>query len=173
MKFDFFTIWFMVSPFIILHLYLKNKDYKNKTSGVIEQINDVWDNDYKRVIQAYGTIQNFLECHEQDYDIIRSNIVKMYEQVSHINRDFMQKIEKLMQYLETHPDTNTSEMIESIKIIRRSVCEATDECLTQINAFIINENEAHKDNEMVIDILNAIDEKYKNNNIYREVNDED
>ena len=30
MEINFFTVWFFISPFIILHLYLKNKEYKEK-----------------------------------------------------------------------------------------------------------------------------------------------
>lgn len=168
MEINFFTVWFMVSPFIILHLYLKNKEYKDKASIVIEQINDVWDKDYKSIITSYGTINNFIDCHRQDYDIIRSNIVKIYECMSHINREYMFKTEQLLSMIEDRRVTK-EEIYKAIKMIRKSVCEATDDELTQINAFLLDEEKAHSENEKMIDVLDAIDKKYKNNDIYREV----
>ena len=169
MEINFFTVWFMVSPFIILHLYLKNKEYKDKAGTVIEQINDVWDKDYKDIITSYGTINNFLDCHKKDYDIIRSNIVKIYDCISCINREYMFKTERLLDMIENRGITK-EEIYKSIKIIRKQVCEATDDELTQINAFLVDEEKAHSDNTKIIDVLNDIDEKYKNNNIYKEVN---
>ena len=62
------------------------------------------------------------------------------------------------------------EMYKAIKMIRREICIQIDDILTQMNAFIIDEEQAHSDNKEMIDILNDIDEKYKNNSIYREVN---
>lgn len=169
MEINFFTVWFLISPFIILHLYLKNKEYKEKAGIVIEQINDVWDKDYKNIITSYGTIENFLECHKQDYDIIRSNIIKIYECISHINRDYMFRTEKLLSMIEDRRITK-EEIYKAIKIIRRQVCEATDDELTQINAFLVDEEKAHSSSNIMVEVLNEIDEKYKNNNIYKEVN---
>ena len=147
---------------------LKNKEYKDKASIVIEQINDVWDKDYKSIITSYGTINNFIDCHRQDYDIIRSNIVKIYECMSHINREYMFKTEQLLSMIEDRRVTK-EEIYKAIKMIRKSVCEATDDELTQINAFLLDEEKAHSENEKMIDVLDAIDKKYKNNDIYREV----
>ena len=161
MEINFFTLWFLVSPFIILHLYLKNKEYK--------QINDVWDKDYKSIITSYGTLKNFLDCHEQDYTIIRENVVKFYSAVSDANRRYMTKTETLLKMVEDGK-IRKDEMYKAIKMIRREICIQIDDILTQMNAFIIDEEQAHSDNKEMIDILNDIDEKYKNNSIYREVN---
>jgi len=169
MEFNFFTIWFFISPFIILHLYLKNREYKDKAGTVIEQINDVWDKDYKGIITTYGTVEHFLDCHRKDYDVIRSNIVKIYECISSINREYMFKTDRLLDMIENRQITK-KEICHAIKMIKKSVCEATDDELTQINAFLVDEERAHTKNEKMIDVLNEIDERYKNNDIYKEVN---
>lgn len=169
MEINFFTIWFLVSPFIILHLYLKNKEYKEKANQVVQQINDVWDKDYKSIITSYGTLKNFLDCHEQDYKIIRDNIVKFYSAVSDANRRYMTKTETLLKMIEDGK-IRKDEIYKAIKMIRREACIQVDDMLTQMNAFIVDEEQAHSNNKEMVDVLNDIDDKYKNNSIYKEVN---
>ena len=169
MEINFFTVWFFISPFIILHLYLKNKEYKEKAETVVEQINDVWDNDYKKLIQSYGTLDNFLEAHKKDFDIIRSNMVTIYANISEINRDYMVKTERLLSMIENNRITK-EEIYKAVKMVRKDICMDTDDLLTRFNLFIFSEEKAHSDNTKISDILDDIDEKYKNNEIYQEVN---
>lgn len=171
MRFDFFIIWFFISPFIILRLYLKNREYKYKANNVIDHINDVWDKEYKDIIQNYGTTSVFIECHRKDFDIIRSNIKSIYERIACINRDYMSKTERLLTFAE-RGDYDIKEITEAIKLIRRSICMQVDEQLTDINDFLVNEENAHTDNRKMADILDSIDMKYKNNDIYTEVNED-
>ena len=169
MEINFFTVWFFISPFIILYLYLKNKEYKEKAETVVEQINDVWDNDYKKLIQSYGTLDNFLEAHKKDFDIIRSNMVTIYANISEINRDYMVKTERLLSMIENNRITK-EEIYKAVKMVRKDICMNTDDLLTRFNSFIFSEEKAHSDNTKISDILDDIDEKYKNNEIYQEVN---
>lgn len=169
MDINFFVIWTFISPFIILHLWLKNREYRDKAGQVLDHVNKVWDNDYKHLIQAYGTIENFLECHTKDFNILRSNLVTIYEHMSSINRTYMLETEKLLILMEEKRLTK-KQIYDAIKMIRRQHCMSVDDELTQINAFIINEEEAHSEETRMIDILDRIDDKYKNNNIYTEVN---
>lgn len=163
MKFDFFTIWFMISPFIILHLILKNKEFKSKADGVLDHINTTWDNDYKEIIKLYGSMDNFIEAHEKDYDIIRDYLLRLYAEISVINREYMLKTMRLLD----NKAYTKQQLYDAIKIIERATCEDTDAILTQLNAFIIDEENAHKNNKRVKDILDEIDEKYKVNDIYK------
>ena len=38
MEINFFTLWFLVSPFIILHLYLKNKEFNKANELLLEYL---------------------------------------------------------------------------------------------------------------------------------------
>lgn len=168
MNLDFFKIWFLISPFIILHLYLKNKDYKSKANTVVQQINDVWSKDYKDIIMSYGTVENFIECHTKDFDILREYIVKVYGQISDINRDFMMRVERLLDLIENNK-ISEDELYASLCMIRRNTCQRTDVVLRQMNDFILNEEEAHSDNKIMLDVLKNIDDKYKNNDITKDI----
>ena len=89
--------------------------------------------------------------------------------MSSINRTYMLETEKLLILMEEKRLTK-KQIYDAIKMIRRQHCMSVDDELTQINAFIINEEEAHSEETRMIDILDRIDDKYKNNNIYTEVN---
>ena len=169
MEINFFIIWFFISPFIILYLYQKNKSYKDMAGQVIDQINEVWDNQYKEILKKYGTIDNFIECHLKDFEIMRNNLVDVYESMSHINRDYMSKTEKVLELIESD-NISKDEIYNAIKLIRRDICEQTDDELVKLNAFLVAEEEAHCENSDMIDILDSIGEKYKNNEIYNEIN---
>jgi Glu-tRNA(Gln) amidotransferase subunit E-like FAD-binding protein len=168
MEINIFTVWFFISPFIILHLYLKNQEYKDKANIVVQQINDVWDKDYKRILNEYGTFDNFLDCHKQDYDIIRNNLINYYSSVSEANRNYMAKTERLLSMIENGRITK-DEIHTAIKIIRRDTCMDFDEIITDINLFIVNEEEAHSDTKECAEILDKIDKKYKNKNIIKDI----
>ena len=169
MDLDFFKIWFIVSSFVMMHLYLKNRDYRDKADVVVQQINDVWDKDYKDIIQTYGTVENFVDCHYQDFEIFRNNIILFYSMVSDSNRIYMTNTDKLLDLIE-RGKLNKEEIYKSIKNIKRDTCIRDDDILTQLNNFITNEVEAHSDKDKVVDILNKIDEKYKNKDILKEIN---
>ena len=168
MKFDFLTLWFIISPFIILHQFLKIRSFRDKAGDVIEYVNNTWDMDYKNLIMTYGTVKNFTDSHLDDFNIIRSNIAKIYGSISEINRKYMYQTEKLLELIEKNKMTK-KEIEEGIKIIMRDICILTDDELTQLNAFLINEEEAHSNDKKIIETLNEIDIKYKNNDIYRDV----
>ena len=53
------------------------------------------------------------------------------------------------------------EMYKAIKMIRREICIQVDDILTQMNAFLVDEEQAHSNNKEMVDVLNDIDEKYK------------
>lgn len=165
MEINFFTIWFIISPFVILHLYLKNKNTKEKVNQVMDHINSTWDSEYKKILLQYGTIDNFIKCHKEDFDIIRSNMTSFYEQISDINRDYMAQTEKLLNNVD-----DTSDVGIAIKLIRKNICMRTDDLLTMMNSFIYSEEQAHSSDNTIVDILNKIDDKYKNNSIYKEIN---
>ena len=74
-----------------------------------------------RIITSYGTLKNFLDCHEQDYTIIRENVVKFYSAVSDANRRYMTKTETLLKMVEDGK-IRKDEMYKAIKMIRREIC---------------------------------------------------
>ena len=115
------------------------------------------------------TLDNFLEAHKKDFDIIRSNMVTIYANISEINRDYMVKTERLLSMMENNRITK-EEIYKAVKMVRKDICMDTDDLLTRFNSFIFSEEKAHSDNTKISDILDDIDEKYKNNEIYQEVN---
>ena len=92
-------------------------------------------------------------------------MTSFYEQISDINRDYMAQTEKLLNNVD-----DTSDVGIAIKLIRKNICMRTDELLTMMNSFIYSEEQAHSSDNTIEDILNKIDDKYKNNSIYKEIN---
>ena len=166
MKFDFFTIWFLISGLVITRLYLKNKEYKEKTGEVLEHVNDVWDKEYKQLIQVYGSVNEFLECHKKDFDIIRSYVVTMYAQLSIINREYTFKTDTLLSVQESK--ITKKDIFTAINNIKMDLNTQTNDLLKEIDHFIINEEEAHQNNKIMRDILDNINEKYKKEDLYKE-----
>ena len=135
---DFFQVWFMVSPFIILKQYLDKKAYKMVMSNLEEHVNDSWDNQYKQIIKQYGSMDNYMENFLKDYNIMRSQVAKIYERISMINREYMSKTDRLLERLE-EGKADINEAIAAVKMIKRGNCTVTDDLLTYINAFLIQE----------------------------------
>lgn len=161
MEINFFTVWFFVSPFIILHLYLKNKEYKEKANIVIEKINEVWDKEYKDIIVNYGSTANFLECHKNDFDSMRNGIVNFYRMASCANREYFVETEHLLEYIEDDK-IDREEIYKTIKLIRRHSMKLYNDLLSQVAKFVIDEEKVHNNTCDCEEIIKDIDEKYKN-----------
>lgn len=156
----FLSIWFVVSSFVILHLYLKNKTYKEKTGEVLDQVNDVWDNDYKKLISDYGTVAHFIECHEEDFKIFRHNFALFYEEVALSLLQFLLETESLLSHIESGSITK-KEISLLINDLKKHTINRNNELLKKLNDFLINEEEAHTDSTTVKDALEKINKKYK------------
>lgn len=155
-----FKIWFFISPFILVHLWQKNKEYREKADIVVQQINDTWDKDYKNIIQNYGTVENFLDCHYRDFDSFRDNCISFYSSVSDINRRYIVKTDNLLELIENKKITK-DEIYNMTKHIKREISDETFEMLQQLNVFLLSEAEAHTiDKDNIKKKLDEIDDKY-------------
>ena len=162
MEINFFTIWFFISPFIILHLYLSKRRYREKADTVIEHINETWDNDYKKIINTYGSIEEFLESHKSDFNIVRDNVVKIYGFISQINREFLYRTDMLLDVIDEIEDLDMDIVQETIKSIKDQVSIDTNALLVYIRNFVNDEETAHSLETLAQKSLDEIDKKYKN-----------
>ncbi len=158
----FLVIWFVISSFIILQLYLKNKTYQERTGEVLDQVNDVWDNDYKKLISVYGTVDNFLDCHEKDFEIFRHNFVLFYEEVALSLLQYLLETEDLLCKIENKSITK-QEMYGAVNTVKKHTISRNNELLNKLNDFLLNEEEAHSDNTDIKEALEKINKKYKIN----------
>lgn len=164
MELDIFKIGFAIMPFIILFLYNKNRDYKSKVDKaelVVKNINDLWDKEYKEIVNEYGSASEFIRCHTEDFNVIRTNLIDFYSNFSNISRMYFVKTEALLELIETEGLTK-KDIVNHIIRIRRDVGLKTEEVLMLMHDFITEEEEVHADNKLSENILNKIDEKYKN-----------
>lgn len=168
MELGFFKIWFIVSSFIMLYLFLKNRDYKNRTSNIINQINDVWDNEYKQIILLYGSTENFIESHTNDFNIIRENLTAFYQALEFANFDFIKRTENLLKLYRFDKDISNSKLIEFFNEIRRMNIDNLEKILNTMHAFIESEESAHSNSKTAIEVLDKIDAKYKDD-LYKKV----
>ena len=172
MEINFFTIWFIVSPFIILHLCHKNRDYRDKANSVIDQINNNWDKEFRMIIQRYGSVEQFLSDHKDDFNILRNYILNVYLNFSSINRSYMTDTDRLVEKIDQLSD---SELKDYILGIKKRVCIATDTLLENMNSFVTDETEAHNSDQFdnIVEKLNEIDKTYNNNSILEELSNID
>ena len=161
MEFNFFVIWFIISPFIILHLYLKNREYKNKTSQVIDTINNKWDNEYKDILVNYGSIENYSDSIEKDFDTLRNFMVVLYENILIIRKNNTSNLERFLKLCDDTPSSiHTKRLINSIKLFVSSNNMSLVELNNFIRSVVEGEEEAHSTNRTAKTALDELDNKY-------------
>lgn len=150
------TIIVVILLVFSLYWLLKARKLEDMLTKVdeITNIQDLWDRDYRAILNHYGTIDNFIEAHEEDFDTIRSNLLIFIENLE--TYQLIMKTSLTVLYNELDQATLEEDGEELRKKVKSLVSELDtvtlnsgkylDRVIDDTKQFVEEEAAAHKEN---------------------------
>lgn len=127
-------------------------------------LKDKWDDNYKQLIEAYGSTEEFIEAHYKDYDIFRSNVLVFIARLEKLKDGLI----KVFDYLDKDidKDCNTDAVKIKLDAVKSSVIPALDNLIEDTKNFVEGEEEAHSFDRNVSIVLEKLNKEIKDINFY-------
>ena len=161
----FWALMLFISGCVIIHLYRKVQRLSDAINeSVIDKFVNKWDEEYRQIVEHYGSGEAFEEAHTQDYNIFRSNVLIFVDRIKNIREGINMSIKYLSKELETGKSKAT--MLIKLEAVRGSIESAMTRLVDDTVAFLKNEEQAHLGKEYIDEILDSLSKEVKNNNFY-------
>lgn len=137
-------LYFFVSPFVILYYYRKSKNTSNlkiriPLDAVQDALSENIDEDYLKLLAAYGSIQGYEDAMMKDFNIMREYLKKVLLTLHSASNS----LKKFSVDINDMPNISSETMKQLMLKNMTFIIEDFEKCAINLENFIKSEEHAH------------------------------
>ena len=161
-----------ISGCIIIYLSRKLSDVKSLIEKDIQkELINKWDEDFVNLVANYGSVSNYIDAHKTDYDIYRSNVLIYISRLKGLSTGVDKAINIIIKKIKENSYLDNKMLLMDMEMVKEALMTSITEVADDATVFVENEEEAHRGDGDIEDILNNLSKEIKEVNLYEQKKD--